>query len=74
MRPTVVVSLVAAVLIALSGLALGVYGFVERNGGKAWFYWAAPLFAFLFGGMMAMLVLQYHARVGRLETKGRPRQ
>jgi hypothetical protein len=73
-RPSVIGSLIAAVLIALGGLAVGIYGLAVRTGGKPWFYWAAPLFAILAGLFMASLVLQYHHRVGRLETKGRPRQ
>lgn len=73
MRPTTVLSALAAVLIALGALGIGVYLFWDRDGGKVWFYWAAPLLAIAFGGMMATLVVQYWRRVGQLEVRGRPR-
>jgi hypothetical protein len=67
-------SLITAVVIALGGLGLGIYyWFIDRDSGRDWFYWAAPLLLLAFGGMMFSVVLQYWRRVGKLETKGRPR-
>lgn len=73
MRPTTVLSALAAVFVALGAVGIGVYLFWDRDGGKDWFYWAAPLLSLAFGGLMAMLVAQYWNRVGKLEVKGRPR-
>lgn len=73
MRPSVILSLIAAVLTGLSGVALAVWLLVDRSGGKPWHYWAAPPLALGFGGMLFFLAFQYYARVGRLEMKGRPR-
>lgn len=74
MRPTTIATVIAGVLIALAGVALGVWALVDRDGGKLWFYWIAPLLALGFGGMLIMLAAQYWLRVGRLEVKGRPRR
>ena len=48
--------------------------FVNRSGGKFWFFWIAPLLAIGFAGVMVQLVVAYWMKVGRLETKGRPRK
>ena len=45
-----------------------------RSGGKLWFYWIAPLLAIGFFAVMAQLAVMYWVKVGRLETKGRPRK
>jgi len=66
--------LTAAILVGLGGLALGIIVlFVDRQGGRPWFYWIAPLLAFGFAGMMIQLAVAYWVKVGRLETRGRPR-
>jgi hypothetical protein len=72
-RPSVVMALVAAVLVALGGVALGIGVFVDHTGGKFWFYWIAPLLTIGLGGMLIMLTAGYWMKVGRLEAKGRPR-
>jgi hypothetical protein len=72
-RPTTILSLITGVLIALGGIGLGIYLFWDRPGGRDWFYWAAPLLTLAFGGLTGSLLMQYRNRVGRLETKGRPR-
>jgi hypothetical protein len=61
LRPTRIVALTAAVLVA------------DRQSGRPWFYWIAPLLAFGFAGMMVQLVVGYWIKVGRLETRGRPK-
>jgi hypothetical protein len=68
------VSIVTAVVVGALGLALGIYAFVERPHAKPWFFWIAPLLAIGFAGMMANLIANYYFKVGRLETKGRPRK
>ena len=41
---------------------------------KPWFYWIAPLLAVGLGGRRSIqLAVGYWMKVGRLETKGRPR-
>lgn len=73
MRPSVIMMLAAAVVIALTGAVLGIGVFVDHTGGKQWFYWIAPLLTLGLGGIMAMLAAGYYMKVGRLESKGRPR-
>ena len=48
--------------------------FADHSGGKLWFYWIAPLLAIGFFAVMAQLAVGYWVKVGRLETKGRPRK
>ncbi len=74
MRATTISMIIAGLLVGLLGLGLGIYFFVERNGGKQWFFWIAPLLAIGFALWMLNLLVQYWVRVGRLETKGRPRK
>jgi hypothetical protein len=66
--------LIAGVLVGLGGLAIGVYALIERPDAKPWFYWIAPLLAIGFAGIMVQLAVMYWVKVGRLETKGRPRK
>jgi hypothetical protein len=73
-RPTRYLMLTAAILVGLGGLALGIIVlFADRQGGRPWFYWIAPLLAFGFAGMMIQLAVAYWVKVGRLEARGRPR-
>ena len=74
MRPSTIVSLVTGVVVALTGLVLGILVFVDRGSHRPWFYWIAPLLAIGFAGVMANLVATYWVKIGRLETKGRPRK
>ena len=73
MRPSELVTLIAGVIIALMGLAIGLGVFLDHTGGKFWFYWIAPLLALGVGGMLISLTIGYWMKVGRLESKGRPR-
>ena len=73
MRPSEIMVLTAGVIIALAGVALGLGVFFDHTGGKFWFYWIAPLLALGLGGMLISLSVGYWMKVGRLETKGRPR-
>jgi len=73
-RGTTVSMLIAGILVGVLGAVLGIYAFVNRSGGKFWFFWIAPLLAIGFAVVMLQLVVGYWIKVGRLETKGRPRQ
>lgn len=66
--------IVAGILVGIVGAGLAVYALVERSGGKSWFFWIAPFLALGFALVMIQLVVQYWMKVGRLETKGRPRK
>jgi hypothetical protein len=73
-RASTIVSLVTAAVVAIVALICGILGWVSRAGGRPWFYWIAPLLAIGFAGVMANLVVTYWVKLGRLETKGRPRK
>ena len=73
MRPTTVATLVFANIVGLIALVLGIYVFADHSSGKLWFYWIAPLLTIGLGGMLISLSAGYYMKVGRLETKGRPR-
>ena len=73
MRPSVIMVLAAAVVLALGGVALGIGVFVDHTGGKFWFYWIAPLLALGVAGGIGSMAAGYWMKVGRLEAKGRPR-
>jgi hypothetical protein len=66
--------IIAGILVGLGGIVLGIYYFMHRTGHKPWFFWIAPLLAFGFAMVMIQLVVMYWVKVGRLETKGRPKQ
>lgn len=74
MRPTTILSLCAAVALGFIGLGVALWAFIDRTGGKLWFYWVAPLLVLGFGAMFLFLTIQYLWKVGRLEVKGKPRQ
>jgi hypothetical protein len=73
-RPSTIAAGIAALVIGILGLVLGIYVFVNRSGGKLWFYWVSPLLAIGFFVVMIQLLVGYWIRVGRLESKGRPRK
>ena len=73
MRPSVIMLLAAAVVIALGGVVLGIGVIFDHTGGKFWFYWIAPLLMLGLGGILIMLTIGYWMKVGRLAAKGRPR-
>jgi hypothetical protein len=73
-RASTISALIIGVVVGVVGLVLGVYVFADHSGGKLWFYWIAPLLAIGFFGVMAQLAVVYWLKVGRLETKGRPRK
>jgi hypothetical protein len=73
-RASTISAIVFAVVLGLVGIVFGIHAFVARSGGKLWFFWIAPLLAIGFFGVMAQLIIGYWIKVGRLETKGRPRK
>lgn len=74
MRASTIIAIVVGFILAIIGLVLGIHVFAVRSGGKLWFYWIAPLLAIGFFAVMAQLAIMYWVKVGRLETKGRPRK
>ena len=74
MRPSEPVMMVLGVIAGIGALVLGAFQLIHRSGGNPWFFWIAPLLALGFGAVMFNLVIQYYVKVGRLETKGRPRK
>jgi hypothetical protein len=72
-RPTTIIALVTGALVAVAAFVLGAIAFVDSDGGKPWFFWAAPLLALGVAGLLVALAVGYWVRVGQLEVKGRPR-
>jgi hypothetical protein len=74
MRSSTISMLIAGVLVGIGGIAIGIYKFMNRTSHMPWFFWIAPLLAFGFALVMVQLVVMYWVKVGRLETKGRPKK
>ena len=74
MRSSTIATIIIGIAVGILGLALGIYAFANRSGGKLWFFWIAPLLAIGFFAVMIQLAVGYWIKVGRLETKGRPRK
>jgi len=73
-RASTISMLILGMLVGIVGLVLGFYIFFHHTGGKLWFYWIAPLLSIGFFAVVMQLVVGYWVKVGRLETKGRPRK
>ncbi len=75
MRAATVTAIIFGFILGLVGLVFGIHAFVARSsGGKLWFFWIAPLLAIGFFTVIIQLAVGYWVKVGRLETKGRPRK
>ncbi len=74
MRASTISAVIFGIVLGLVGIVFGVHAWVARSGGKLWFFWIAPLLAVGFFGVMIQLAVGYWMKVGRLETKGRPRK
>ena len=74
MRPSTIFAGIGVLCVGILGLVLGIYAFVNRSGGKLWFFWIAPLLAIGFFAVVIQLLVAYWLKVGRLEAKGRPRK
>jgi len=72
-RASTISAIILGNVLGIIGLVLGVHVFLYRSGGKLWFYWISPLLAIGFFATMIQLGVMYWVKVGRLETKGRPR-
>jgi hypothetical protein len=73
-RASTISAFIIGLAIGLVALVLGIWVFADHGGGKLWFYWIAPLLAIGFFATMAQLAVGYWVKVGKLETKGRPRK
>ncbi|MGO9873358.1 MAG: hypothetical protein ACLPVY_06120 [Acidimicrobiia bacterium] len=73
MRPSEIMMLSIGFVVALAGLVMGFAVYIDHTGGYFWFYWIAPLLTIGLGAILIWLSVGYWMKVGRLETKGRPR-
>jgi hypothetical protein len=73
-RASTISAIIFGILLGIVGVVFGVHAWVARSGGKLWFFWIAPLLAVGFAGVVIQLAVGYWIKVGRLETKGRPRK
>jgi uncharacterized membrane protein HdeD (DUF308 family) len=73
-RASTISAIIFGILLGIVGVVFGVHAWVARSGGKLWFFWIAPLLAVGFAGVVIQLAVGYWMKVGRLETKGRPRK
>jgi hypothetical protein len=73
-RASTISAIIFGIVLGLVGVVFGVHAWVARSGGKLWFFWIAPLLAVGFAGVVIQLAVGYWIKVGRLETKGRPRK
>lgn len=74
MRPTTVLSLVAAVVLGLGGVVLGAWIILDHHAmnGSKWHYWLAPLLMIGAALTLWQLTVAYMVKVGRYELRGRP--
>lgn len=73
MKPSEILGMIGAVVFALGTAAIAVFMYVDRHHAKPWHFWIAPLLAFGAAAALLQLAVGYWVKVGRLETKGRPR-
>jgi hypothetical protein len=72
-KPSAILAMLGAIVFALGTIAMAVFMYVDRNHAKPWHFWIAPLLALGAASALAQLTVAYWVKVGRLETKGRPR-
>jgi len=73
-RPAIIAMIITGLVLGLTAVVLGVWRFLDHNGKFPWFYWIAPLLLIGFFAVMLQLTIMYWMKVGRLETRGRPRK
>jgi fucose permease len=72
-KPSEILGMAGAIFLGLGTAAIAVFMYVDRNTGKPWHFWIAPLLALGAAAALVQLAAGYWLKVGRLETKGRPR-
>jgi fucose permease len=72
-KPSEILALLGAIVFALGTAAIAVFMYLDRNHAKPWHFWIAPLLALGVASGLVQLAVGYWMKVGRLETKGRPR-
>lgn len=74
MRPSTVLSLITAVVVAVGSAAISFYAFVvhkDADRGVPWHFWLAPILMLGVVACLLQLVGMYWLQVGRKETRGR---
>jgi fucose permease len=72
-KPSEILSMIGAIVFGLGTAAVAVFMYIDRNHAKPWHFWIAPLLALGAASALIQLTVGYWTKVGRLETKGRPR-
>jgi hypothetical protein len=72
-KPSEILGMAGGVFLALGSAALAVFMYLDRHHAKPWHFWIAPLLALVTAASLVQLAVGYWIKVGRLETKGRPR-
>jgi hypothetical protein len=72
-KPTEILGMLGGVVLALGLVAIAVFMYVDRNMGKPWHFWIAPILGIVAAASLVQLAVGYWLKVVRLETKGRPR-
>jgi hypothetical protein len=65
--------MLGGVVLGLGLVALAVFMYADRSMGKPWHFWIAPLLGLVAAASLVQLAVGYWMKVGRLQTKGRPR-
>jgi fucose permease len=73
LKPSEILSMLGAILFGLGTAAIAVFMYLDRNHAKPWHFWIAPLLGLAAAAALLQLTVGYWMKVGRLETKGRPR-
>jgi uncharacterized membrane protein YidH (DUF202 family) len=66
-------SMLGAIVFGVGITAMTVFMYLDRNHAKPWHFWIAPVLSLVVGATLIQLAVGYYVKVGRLETKGRPR-
>jgi fucose permease len=72
-KPSEILGMLGAIVFALGTAAVAVFMYLDRSHAKPWHFWIAPLLALVVAASLVQLAVGYWMKVGRLETKGRPR-
>ena len=73
MKPSEILGMAGAAVFAIGTAALAVFMYLDRNHAKPWHFWIAPILGLAAAASLVQLAVGYWIKVGRLETKGRPR-